>query len=274
MEREKLLEQYADAFCGLFYSGTWAGPPLEGLPSLSPDEAYQVQDAVARRRVARGEQVIGYKVGCTSPAIRRQFGLNEPINARLFSPYLHPDGAELDWSAYRNGAIEPELVLTLASDLEDPGASDEALVGSIAHLRAGIELHHFIFCHQPPCQQELIASGGIHAGLLLGRSTAPAETLLTHDPIFRVRADEVEVTAAPASDVLGGPLHSLRWLIGSLARRGLRLRGGDLVIPGSPTELVTIDRDLDLTVRIDGVGDATAIFRRGGWRFPGMGGLS
>ena len=41
---------------------------------LDVDQGYRLQDAVARLRGRRGERVIGYKVGCTSPAIRRSLG--------------------------------------------------------------------------------------------------------------------------------------------------------------------------------------------------------
>jgi 2-keto-4-pentenoate hydratase len=67
--------------------------PLKGggdtslnLSALSLSDAYLVQDKVAEKRVQKGETVVGYKVGCTSPAIRAQFGLEEPIHGKLFNP--------------------------------------------------------------------------------------------------------------------------------------------------------------------------------------------
>ena len=48
------------------------------MASMSIEDAYEVQRRVIASRVARGEGVVGYKVGCTSRAIRRQFGLKEP----------------------------------------------------------------------------------------------------------------------------------------------------------------------------------------------------
>ena len=59
---------------------------------------------------------------------------------------------------------------------------------------------------------------------------------------------------------MGSPLHSLRWLVNSLSRRGLVLKKGSLVIPGSPVELVVIDEDTELGVEIEGVGTVTSSF--------------
>ncbi|MDA1068894.1 MAG: hypothetical protein O3C43_20605 [Verrucomicrobia bacterium] len=61
---------------------------------------------------------------------------------------------------------------------------------------------------------------------------------------------------------MGGPLHSLRWLVRVLTARGLPLKKGSLVIPGSPVELVTIDRDTELKVTVEGVGALVAFFRK------------
>ena len=43
------------------------------------------------RRVAKGEHVAGYKVGCTSRAIRQQFGLSEPICSSAMANTFGPD---------------------------------------------------------------------------------------------------------------------------------------------------------------------------------------
>ena len=37
--------------------------------------AYELQDAVAKLRIASGDRLIGYKVGCTGPGTTQQFGM-------------------------------------------------------------------------------------------------------------------------------------------------------------------------------------------------------
>ena len=51
--------------------GQLFGEPL-GLTTV---QAYALQAEIARLRQQRGERVIGYKVGCTSPAVQQQLGL-------------------------------------------------------------------------------------------------------------------------------------------------------------------------------------------------------
>ena len=70
----------AEAFFDAHYTKVWR-PEKSSPRRLTISEAYQVQNQVCAKRIARGESVVGYKVGCTSRAIRSQLGLAEPISA-------------------------------------------------------------------------------------------------------------------------------------------------------------------------------------------------
>lgn len=162
------LQALADSFYDAFYSNSWRNVSTSML-SLSIADSYYVQNIVCQKRVEAGEDVIGYKVGCTSIAIRDQFGIDEPISGRLFSPHIYSEGIQINRQRYANCAIEPELVLTIGSDLFGQNLPDESLIEAIECVSPGIELHNYTFWHDPPCLQELICSGGIHAGLIVGK---------------------------------------------------------------------------------------------------------
>ena len=80
--------------------------------------------------------------------------------------------------------------------------------------------------------------------------------------IFSVRKNGELITEAPASEIMGGPIHSLRWLVDALTIGGVGLKKGSLVIPGSPVELVRIDQDTELSVEIEGVGAVASHFKK------------
>lgn len=248
-------------FYKTFYQKHWPGELSPSIANISVEDAYRVQDLVAQKRMERGETVVGYKVGCTSAAIRTQFGLDEPISGRLFAPHIYTDDVKLDWRDYVNCAIEPEMVIRIGRDLRMTDPTDADLLDAIEYVSPGIEVHHFKFWHSPPTSQELISSGGIHAGQVIGATKVSPHKLSFQDEDFRVYANGALVAEAPASEIMGGPLHSLRWLVNSLARRNMVLKAGSWVIPGSPTELIPIQEDTDLRVEIDKVGSIVANFR-------------
>ena len=248
------LDLLANKFTQAFYERNWSGKLEPPVSDISIAEAYKVQDLVVERRVQRGEEVVGYKVGCTSEAIRSQFGLSELISGRLFSPHVREEGAEVNWKNYVNCAIEPEMVLTIGVDLYGTNLPHDQLIDAIECVSVGIELHNFRFWFSPPTSQELICSGGIHAGLIVGKNKVSPKQLSFEHELFSVRKNGELITEAPASEIMGGPIHSLGWLVDSLTNRGSCLEKGSLVIPGSPVGLTCIDQDTELSIEIAGVG--------------------
>ena len=255
------LDLLANKFTQAFYERNWSGEFEPPVSDISIAEAYTVQDLIAERRVQRGEEVVGYKVGCTSEAIRSQFGLSESISGRLFSPHIYGEGAEVNWKNYVNCAIEPEMVFTIGVDLYGTNLPHDQLIDSIECVSVGIELHNFRFWFAPPTSQELICSGGIHAGLIVGDNKVSPKQLSFEHELFSVRKNGELITEASASEIMGGPIHSLRWLVDSLTSRGSCLKKGSLVIPGSPVGLTCIDQDTEVSVEIAGVGVLVSHFK-------------
>ncbi len=135
------------------------------------------------------------------------------------------------------------------------------MIDAIECVGAGIEIHNFRFWFAPPTSQELICSGGIHAGLIVGKTKVSPKQLPFKHELFSVRKNGELITQAPASQIMGGPIDSLRWLVDSLTSRGSRLKKGYLVIPGSPVELTCIDQGTELSVEIEGVGVVISHFK-------------
>ncbi len=96
------------------------------------------------------------------------FGIDEPISGRLLSLQIYSEGIQINRQRYANCAIEPEIVLTIGSDLFGQNLLDESLIEAIECVSPGIEIHNYTFWHDPPRLQELICSGGIHTGLIVG----------------------------------------------------------------------------------------------------------
>ncbi|MAG93561.1 MAG: hypothetical protein CMJ48_07410 [Planctomycetaceae bacterium] len=236
----------------------------EGAPSicgLSIDEAYSVQQLVIEARLSRGERAAGYKVGCTSSAIRRQFGLDEPICGRVMEPHVHRGNASVKWGEFFQPAVEPEFVLRIGRDLNDEVGDDEPLEGAIEWVSPGIEIHSYHFWFGTPMTQELIASNGLHAALVIGEQrTNPREVDWEMEGVGLFKGDQLEASGIGAEIMETGPMTSLRWLVNHLVRRGGMLKAGDLVIPGSPVELIAVGEGESVTARFTRIGEVSTAF--------------
>ena len=229
------LEKVAKAFLQIHLSKK-LDPSFEfDLGTLSIDDAYEVQRQVIAAREARGEQVVGHKVGCTSRAIRQQFGLNEPICGQLMAPHIHYGNAVFDWSDYIDLAVEPEFVFRIGRDVQSGIRDQEELLEVIEWVAPGIEVHNYRFWFGEPTSQELIASNGIFAGLVVGeRRTSPAELDFDLEGVGIFRNDELAASGIGA-EIMGGPLKSLRWLANHLLSRGEHLQKMTFLRAGNAT---------------------------------------
>jgi 2-keto-4-pentenoate hydratase len=211
-------------------------PPDE----LNTEQAYALQGEVARLREARGERIVGYKIGCTSPVIREQVGIREPIFGRLFDTNCVPDGARIEHARFANLGAEGELAIRLSRDLPGSPLPDEEYVAAVESVFPVIELHHYALPADRHPAVPLIASGGMHAGLVL-----PVRETLCSDRIPVVTELEVSINdrivdATKEPWTMGGPAATLRWLSARLAGWGLQLLRGQVILTGSALPLFPI----------------------------------
>ena len=254
------MDNLARKFYEAFYTGRFDRDPGDSVIALTLEDAYRIQEQVIQMRISVGEKPIGYKIGCTSVAIRNQFGLDKPVIGRLMSPHVYTGHKVLSLEHYVNCAIEPEFVFKINKDLTGESLDRDFLRDSIEYVAAGIEVHNYRFWFTPPTSQELIASNGIHACLIVGNEMADARQLDFMTESFRVLKDGTLVAKGNASEIMGDPINSLKFLVIHLSERGRTLEAGQVVIPGSPVELIEIEEKAALRIEISRVGAVTADF--------------
>jgi len=254
------LQNFADELLDIFRYRKLERRSDVPITALSLDEAYAIQAHNIERRIASGERAVGYKIGCTSRAIREQFGLGDPVSARLMAPYLYEGPASLITSDYVNCAVEPEFVFRIGCDVTAEFIEHRNISESIEYISPGIEVHHYKFWYGAPSFQELISSNAIHACVIVGHEKRGLGNLDLEMERVGLFSGADLVASGIGAEILGGPLKSLAWLAGNLLHRGEYLKEGDLVIPGSPVKLVTVEKGAEITSRFTHFGSVQALF--------------
>lgn len=212
--------------------------------ALDLDQGYAVQDLVAAMRIAEGDTLAGYKVGCTGPRVRAQFGMDGPIRGCLYSSELRPNGARLAHGAFANLAIEGEL------------AARVGVGGRIVRVFPVIELHNFVFRGARSGLPELVANNGIHAGVVLPDASAGGD--LEAAGTLKIEINGRLVEEGPAAGVPGGPSGSLAWLERHLKAFGRALAPGQLILTGTPLGLITVRPGDQVRVVAEHLGEVEA----------------
>lgn len=208
--------------------------------ALDLQQAYRLQAAVSELRVAAGDRVIGYKVGCTGPGTITQFGMAGPIRGCLYASEVRRDGASLDAAEFAHLAVEGEMAIRIGED------------GGIAAAFPVIELHNFVFRAPQRTLVELVANNGLNAGVVLpAERWLSSRTGLTALTTMTVQINERRFGPSDLWPLPAGPDASADWLRRHLAVSGLELRPGQIVLVGTPLGLYPVVPGDRIAVLID-----------------------
>jgi 2-keto-4-pentenoate hydratase len=203
--------------------------PIAPLTAAQPDidvvDAYEIQLINIRQRVAEGARIVGHKVGLSSKAMQQMMGVDEPDYGHLLD--------------------EMEVFDVLAAT--------EALAPSIELIDTRITDWKIALC-------DTIADNASSAGFVLGKArVAPRD--IDIKTIDAVLTRNGEVVAEGRSDaVLGNPVTAVAWLARKVESFGVRLRKGDVVLPGSCTRAIDARAGDEFVADFSGLGSVRLTF--------------
>lgn len=215
----------------------------EEHPPLGLDQAYAVQAEVARLRLAAGDAVAGFKIGCIGPRVVEQFGMSGPIRGILYRSELRETDARLSLAEFPSLAIEAETAIRIGD------------AGAIAEIFPVIELHHLVFRGARKTLPELVANNGLHAGVVLPRRQArsPSGDAASALSLF---IDDVVLEKGGLWGLRGGAEAARDWLASHLAEHGMTLEPGHLVLSGTPLGLHRVHPGQRIRVEAGSLGTA------------------
>lgn len=230
IEIENLARRIDDA-----QTGRTETPSLAGSTAFDIDDAYAIQSALVARREARGERVIGVKLGFTSKAKMAQMRVSDVIVGRLTDAMRVADGGHVDLGRFIHPKIEPEVAYRLACDvdLDDPAADIESAVDAIAPALEIIDSRYrnFKFTYT-----DVVADNTSAAAFAVG-GWRPMQQAANR--AVRLRVADTEVVGSTAA-ILGDPVRALHALFDMCRRRRIALRTGHIVLAGAATAAVPL----------------------------------
>jgi 2-oxo-3-hexenedioate decarboxylase len=223
-------------------------------PGLTLDDAYRISARLCALRTARGERVVGRKIGFTNRTIWAEYGVHAPIWGFVFDttvrdlPPPHQSAQHpFALAPFAEPRIEPEIVFRLAA-VPSPDMDEAALFGCIDWVAQGFEIVHSVFPVWKFAPADTIIVNALHGALLLAPGH-PAGFGSAADWVSNLARFEIElsrdgavVDRGHAANVLDGPLSALRHLIHLLARDPVNspLAVGDIVATGTLTRAFPI----------------------------------
>src|SRR6266508_104582 len=195
------------------------------------------EEAPEHTLVARGERVIGWKVGFTSPALQETYGVSEPVLGFMLGSGVFGSGDAVPTSRFVSLAVEVEVAFLMKAPLAGPGVTPASALLAVEGALPSFELVDFRHSGKPR-GADVIADGVYTNAIVLGRPLSSVSGLdLSLEGVVFEQNGQIAATNT-AAEVMGNPLNSLAWLANTLGRMGRSLSAHDVVLTGSISKVL------------------------------------
>ena len=232
------IEEAAAALLGAERSGCQIGLLSLAHPAIDMDDAYAIQAALVRRKVAGGDPVVGWKIGLTSRAMQQALGIDIPDSGVLLGSMQFASGAHIPAGRFIQPRIEAEIAFVMKSPLSRSATPREVLEAT-DYIVPAIEILDTRIVRRDAASGkartvfDTISDNAANAGIVTGTPYRDVAGLdLRWIGAIVSRDDEIEATGLGAG-VLGDPALSVAWLAERLGRYGEAIAPGQIVLSGS-----------------------------------------
>lgn len=220
-------------------TGQQIGLLTQSHPDMTMDDAYDIQNAIFRAKLAAGRGVIGWKIGLTSKAMQNALGIDIPDSGILFDDMAFDHGAVVPRGRFIQPRIEAEIAFVMKSSLGGANVTRDDVLAATDYVAPSLEILDTRILRVDPqtgrtrTVLDTISDNAANAGIVLGRERhAPGSVDLRWIGAIVARNGEVEETGLGAG-VLNDPAQSVAWLAKRMAQYGQTIEAGQVVLSGS-----------------------------------------
>lgn len=210
-------------------------------PEITIEDAYAIQRAWTKRKIAEGRKAIGHKIGLTSRAMQRSSNIDEPDYGLLLDDMLFPDGRDIPIDRFIVPRVEVELAFRLKQPLSGPNCTMFDVLDAVDYIIPAIEIIDARIEQVDRATGttrkvfDTISDNAANAGLVLGgRPIRPGDVDLRWVSALIYRNGVIEDSGVAAA-VLGHPALGPAWLANKLHPYGETLEAGEIILGGSFT---------------------------------------
>jgi 2-oxo-hept-3-ene-1,7-dioate hydratase len=208
-------------------------------PEMTMDDAYAVQAALTRAKLAAGRKVIGWKIGLTSKAMQYALNIDIPDSGILFDDMAFASGATVPAGRFIQPRIEAEIAFVMKDALAGANVTRADVIAATDYVAPSIEILDTRIVRVDPetgrtrSVLDTISDNAANAGIVLGPQRHAIDA---HDlrwvGVITSRNGEVEETGLGAG-VLNDPVESVVWLARRMAQYGQTIELGQVILSGS-----------------------------------------
>ncbi|MDG1182350.1 MAG: 2-oxo-hepta-3-ene-1,7-dioic acid hydratase [Tateyamaria sp.] len=231
--------QAAQDLLGAEVSGEQIGLLTKRHPEMGMDDAYGVQNAIYRAKLAQGRKVVGWKIGLTSKAMQYALNIDIPDSGILFDDMVFDHGASVPNGKFIQPRIEAEIAFVIRSAIGGADVTRDDVLAATDYVAPSIEILDTRIVRvddetgKTRSVFDTISDNAANAGVVLGAQRHAADAFdLRWVGAITLRNGAVEETGLGAG-VLNDPVESVVWLARRMAQYGQSIEPGQIILSGS-----------------------------------------
>lgn len=224
-------------------------------PDLNFDEAYLVQEELVRTKLEEGKKIVGPKMGLTSYAKMEQMGVEEPLYGYVFDYMLIENGGKVSLSDLIHPKVEAEIAFVMGEDVEGPGITGAQVLAATEYVLPALEIIDSRYENFNFTLPDVVADNASTSRVVFGTTLKSPEQfeLDLVGTTITINGEIKELGAGAA--VLGHPANSVAMLANMLARKGDKVKKGDIILTGGITGAVMLAHGDVVSGKFDGLGE-------------------
>jgi len=220
---------------------------------LTLDQAYEVQKQSIDRRLARGENQVGIKMGFTSRAKMVQMGVDDMIWGPLTDAMAIEDGSEADFSRFVHPRVEPEIAFLLKKPLSGQVSLMEAM-SAVEAVAPALEIIDSRYQNFKFSLEDVIADNCSSSGFVIGAWQKADIDISNLGMVLEFDGTPVQIGSSAA--ILGNPWRALTAASRLAGEIESELKSGWIVLAGASTAAEALRPGVHVKVNTQELGTA------------------
>ena len=254
------IQEAADRLWEADSRGEVCNPVRELIGTDDLEAAYKAQAINTKRKLDRGEAIVGYKVGLTSEAIQIQLGVDQPDFGVLTDITRIPNGGSMEASIILQPKIETEIAFVLDRDLGDRRPVMETLLDSISKATSCLEIVGSRIENWDIRITDTIADNASASHFVVADEFVNLEAIDLEGCSMEMTKNGETVSVGKGSACMGNPLNSALWLAQTMFDLNTPMKAGDLILAGALGSMSSVQSGDSFVATIDGLPSISVTF--------------
>jgi 2-oxo-3-hexenedioate decarboxylase len=257
MTKEKMI---GDKINAIYWADVLHGARLNHTPivqiskeisSFSRSDAYSIQELQMKACLSSGETQVGWKMGLTSEAKRRQMNLDSPLYGFLTNKMQVADGGVFPLEGSIHPKIEPEIAFLINKDLSGAVTREQVLAacGGVASALEILDSRYTEFKYFS--MEDVIADNSSSSDFVVGPWVKDFKNIDLVNLKMEMIIDDKVVQTGTSKDISGDPVESVVQLCALLAERGQVLKSGSIVLAGAATAAEMLKPGMQVSLKVE-----------------------